>query len=72
MGVLILATNLNCPCRVEKVRSSLDEHQKILRWSVDLEDCDKVVRIEALDGFAEQDAIALIQAEGFIGKELDC
>lgn len=71
MEVLVLATNVNCACGVEKIGSSLNEHQKIIRWSVDLEDCDKVVRIEALDGFAERDAIALIQAEGFIGKEFE-
>lgn len=71
MEVLVLASNVNCACSVEKIRSSLNEHQKILRWSVDLDDCDKVLRIEALDGFAEQDAIALIQAEGFVVQELD-
>lgn len=71
MAIVILSTNLHSTCRVEQIRTSFDEHQKIIHWTVDIEDRDNVLRIVAQGGFAENDAIALIQAEGFIGKDLD-
>ncbi|PHR17211.1 MAG: hypothetical protein COA38_21100 [Fluviicola sp.] len=72
MGIVILSTNLHSASRVERISSSFNAHQKVIHWSVDLEDRDNVMRIVAQEGFAEQDAIALIGANGFIGKDLDC
>ncbi len=70
MGIIILATNLHSHCRVEQIRTSFNEHHKIIHWSIDIEDRDNVMRIEAQEGFGESDAIALIRANGFIGEDL--
>lgn len=72
MGIIILSTNLYSASRVERIRKCFDEHEKVIRWSVDIEDRDNVMRIVAQEGFTEQDAIVLICANGFIGKDLDC
>ncbi len=71
MAIVILATNLHSPGRIEKISTSFNNHQKIIRWTVDIEDRENVMRIEALDGFSELDAIDLIQTNGFIGKTLE-
>lgn len=71
MGIVILSTNLHSACRVEQISRCFDEHHKIIRWSVDTEDCDNVMRIEADEGFTEIDAIKLIRANGFVGEDLD-
>ena len=72
MPIVILSTNLHSACRVDQVRASFNQHHKVIHWSVDIEDRDNVMRIEAQDGFAECDAIEMIQAVGFIGRDLDC
>lgn len=71
MGIVLLSTNLNSAVQVEQISACFNEHHQIIRWSVDTEDRDKVMRIEALDGFNENDAIALIRAKGFVGRDLD-
>ncbi len=70
MRIIILSTNMNSPCCVEQISTSFNEHHKIIHWSVDIEDRDNVMRIEAQEGFGESDAIALIRANGFVGEDL--
>lgn len=72
MEVLILKTNVSSRRKVQKLVPVFDNHGAIKRWSVDTEDRHNVLRIEVDNGFRMNDAIELIQAQGFRGNELDC
>jgi hypothetical protein len=43
--ILVFKTNLSDSKRINDVESLLDIHPHIIKWNVDLEDCDKVLRI---------------------------
>jgi cell fate (sporulation/competence/biofilm development) regulator YmcA (YheA/YmcA/DUF963 family) len=45
MEVLVFKTNLTDHKRINEVESSLNLHPNILKWNVDLNDCDNVLRI---------------------------
>ncbi|MDG1332662.1 MAG: hypothetical protein P8P74_10050 [Crocinitomicaceae bacterium] len=72
MEVLILKTNVSSKKKVRELGPVFDNHGAIMRWSVDTEDRHNVMRIVAGNGFKMEDAIELIQSEGFSGNELDC
>ncbi|NVK63885.1 MAG: hypothetical protein HWE22_04830 [Flavobacteriales bacterium] len=71
MEVLVLKTNVTSKQKAEQLRAVFDNHQSIEKWSVDIEDCDKVLRIEAQNGFGIKEAVALMQLQGFYGNELE-
>ena len=45
MEILVFKTNLTDTQRISEVESSLDIHPHILRWNVDLHDCDNILRV---------------------------
>ena len=47
MEVLIFKTNLRYKKQVSAITSQINTLQGILRWNVDLDDRDKILRIEA-------------------------
>lgn len=49
MDILIFRTNVNDRMHVQCIRPLLDHVQGIRRWTVDLHDVDKVLRIESRD-----------------------
>ena len=63
--VLIYRTNLSNQQEVKSVQRVLDRHPSIHAWSVDTQDVDKVLRIEAALPLSEQNVVNLITAEGF-------
>ncbi|MBD80847.1 MAG: hypothetical protein CL840_18165 [Crocinitomicaceae bacterium] len=65
MNLIILKTNLRDELQVESIQSVLSTHPHISDWSVDTEDIDNVLRIEAKNMLTEEDVIQLIQAHGF-------
>ncbi len=67
MELLILRSTINTQEEVHRVSDRLDNHPSIRRWTVDLDDCDHVLRIEALDALNESDIQLLIRPLG-----LDC
>ena len=71
MEVLVLKTNVTSKEKAQALSAVFDNHQLIRKWSVDTEDCDNVLRIEAENGFDILEAVALMQLMGYIGDELD-
>ena len=61
MNVLVFKTDLQTRKRVNAIGSLFDEHPGIQIWSVDVEDVDNVLRIEAEDNLLESDIIRLTQ-----------
>ena len=46
MQILVFKTNLVNHRHVRNIEPWLDVHPHIMRWNVDLHDCDKILRIE--------------------------
>ncbi|MVM38798.1 hypothetical protein GO730_16705 [Spirosoma sp. HMF3257] len=65
-NVLVFRTNINTDERLHRAACRLCKLRTICRWSVDLEDCDCVLRIEA-EALTEAEVIRLLTRAG-----LDC
>ncbi len=69
MEVLVFKTNLQQADDVERVTTTMNEEQRILKWTVDREDCDKVLRVES-DHILADEVAALIRQAGYSCEEL--
>lgn len=70
MEILVFKTNVTSRKKVGKIAPLLTSVPTIRQWNVDLDDCDKVLRIEAsglTPGWVEQ----LLLKAGFSCRELD-
>lgn len=63
MDVLVFRTNINTDERLHRAACRLCKLRTICRWSIDLEDGDCVLRIEA-DTLVEADVIRLLTRAG--------
>lgn len=70
MELLIFRTDIKSKKKVRSLRSVFNNHSEIINWSVDLEDVDNVLRIEATTNLSEKDVIDLIQVKGFYIKTM--
>ena len=70
MEVLVFKTNVTSKRKVNKVRALLASFPAIRQWNFDLEDCDKVLRIEAI-GLQPAIVESLLHTAGFSCSELD-
>ena len=70
MEVLVFKTNVSNKRKVSRVRSLLTSIPAIIQWNFDLEDRDKVLRIES-NGLNTVFIEALLQNAGFDCRELD-
>jgi len=70
MDILIFATSVEKPQQVSKVKTLLTSVQSISQWNFDLEDCDKILRVEA-DGISPRFIETLLQTAGFNCQELE-
>jgi hypothetical protein len=69
MPILIFKTNIRFKKDLKKVEPVLNANDTILKWNIDRQDIDKVLRIEAkTDNFEE--IINTIQQEGYLCEEL--
>ena len=67
--VLVFKTTIKTEEDKQKVALVLDSLSQINCWTVDCEDCDCVLRIEA-DGISEEQIIEIVQRLGFDCEEL--
>lgn len=70
MGVLVYKTNINHVQDVDRIKPYFDDQAGILRWNVDIEDSDKVLRIEAESDISAT-VVTLVQEAGFRCAELE-
>ena len=70
MKVLIFQTNIDSNQNIEAVQPLFNSNSHIIDWSVDIEDIDNVLRIEATDYLQETDVINLIGTQGFYCDDL--
>lgn len=67
--ILVFKTTIKTEEDKQKVALVLDSLSQINRWTVDCDDCDCVLRIEA-DGILEDQIIKIVQQLGFDCEEL--
>jgi hypothetical protein len=70
MKLLILRTDIKTKKKVKLIKSLFNDHASIINWSIDIEDIDNVLRIEATNNLNESDLIGLIKTEGFYCESL--
>ena len=70
MHLLLFETDIRSRKKARRLTSLLNGHSDILRWSVDLEDIDNVLRIEATTNLMHNDVISMIKNRGFYIQEL--
>ena len=70
MELLLFRTDIKSKKKVKYLQPLLNEHAGVLDWSIDLEDIDNVLRIEASAQSIEEDIIGLVQKQGFYIKTL--
>jgi hypothetical protein len=67
--VLVFKTNLNSPADVNRVAVELKAAAHVLRWNVDLEDVDRVLRIET-SAPEPHEIVNVLAAAGYECEEL--
>ncbi|MCU0353972.1 MAG: hypothetical protein MUD08_09605 [Cytophagales bacterium] len=70
VSVLVFKTNVNNKPGRRRLARTLEDAPGISRWSVDLSDCDCVLRIES-DSLSEINIIGLVKQAGFVCEELE-
>lgn len=70
MRLFIMRTNIQSEDRVNRIRPHLNIHPQIKRWSIDFEDIDHVLKIEASCYLQEHELVALVNGCGFDCEEL--
>lgn len=65
MELLIFRTDIKSKKKVKSVRTVFNNHSDIIKWSIDLEDIDNVLRIEATKNLSEEEVIDLVKINGF-------
>jgi hypothetical protein len=68
--LLILRTNIKSKKKLKKVAPLLNDHPLIFNWTLDLEDIDNVLRIEASSELQINNINELIQETGFYCEDL--
>ena len=64
MKLLIFKTNIENESRIKKVNALLAYNPDVMDWSIDLEDRDKVLRIEAEDQVMESEVMEIVNSWG--------
>ncbi len=70
MNILVFKTNIEDIKQVRKLSPHLKNIHGILKWNVDLHDCDKVLRIEAND-LPPNSVEEILQQAGYYCVELE-
>ncbi|MBY0482541.1 MAG: hypothetical protein K2Q21_14385 [Chitinophagaceae bacterium] len=70
MEILVFKTNIEDSIQVRKLSPHLKNIEGILRWNVDLHDCDKVLRIES-NNLSAHSVVTILQNAGYYCSELE-
>ena len=68
--IMVFATSIRTRREIKQVQAILEDVSGITDWNVDLEDWEKVLRVESV-GVSSSLIINLISREGFLIKELE-
>ena len=69
--LLIFRTDIKTKKRVKKVKTLFNNHSGIKSWSVDTDDIDNVLRIEASEKISDEEIILSLRSQGFYSEVLE-
>jgi hypothetical protein len=70
MKLVILRTDIKTKKKVKRMKPVFNNHPIINTWSIDTEDIDNVLRIEAEDNLLEDEVKKLVIENGFYCEDL--
>ncbi|MEP1034287.1 hypothetical protein [Ekhidna sp.] len=70
MKLFILKTNIRSQLQVNKLKPVFQKYEHIARWSVDLEDADRVLKVETNIDSEQSELIKLVRQQGIYCEEL--
>ncbi len=70
MKILVFKTNLDNPELVNRVTPVIQTMPGIQKWNVDIQDCDNVLRIEAIE-LSPRSVETVLQNAGYYCEELE-
>ncbi len=68
-NILIFKTNIQTEFDRLRIKNVLDASQKVLKWNIDMEDSDRVLRIVS-DSLSPEQIISVLDYVGFECEEL--
>lgn len=71
MAVHVLRTNVDNEQKLKAMSSLLNNFQEIKCWSLDQEDVDKVLRVEASESLTISTIVKMLNSKGLFCEELD-
>ncbi|WP_436514678.1 hypothetical protein [Ekhidna sp. To15] len=70
MKLFILKTNIKSQLEVNKLKPVFQKYNQIARWTVDLDDIDRVLKVETKVDSEQSDLINLVRKQGIYCEEL--
>ena len=70
MNILVFKTNIRYKKHISALTTHMDNMEGVIRWNVDLDDKDKILRVEARDLSPRMVEHTLLQA-GYVCEELN-
>ncbi len=70
MDIFVFKTTLRGYTDVKVIAPFIDSDKRIGRWTVDLEDCDKVLRVES-KGLVAKSISNILKSQGYACDELE-
>ena len=67
--IAVFKTNITSKAKIKKLKPVLDQQLPNARWNFDLEDCDKILRVESAENIVAK-VIRIFQEFGFLCIEL--
>ena len=71
MKTMYFKTNINCSSCLRSVTPALEANERIMQWSVDLENEDRILRVEAKDSVSPTEVRQAVATAGFTAQEVD-
>jgi hypothetical protein len=69
-NILIFKTNIQTEFDKLRIKNVLDASQKVLKWNIDMDDADRVLRIVS-DSLSPEQIISVLDYVGFECTELE-
>lgn len=70
MKLFILKTDIKTQRQVNALKPVLTQNQQIARWTIDLDDVDKVLKVETKEDCDGNDMIDMVRKQGIHCEEL--
>jgi len=69
-NILIFKTNIQTEFDKLRIKNVLDASQKVLKWNIDMDDSDRVLRVVS-DSLSPEQIISVLEYVGFECSELE-